>query len=163
MNNPSSWVRRIASRLFLGFFASIGAGCTPVVAPWEVLKAEFTVTPSVVNAGDSIIVTATISNPTNTPMRVHSPDGCVVLPRISFDGRSSWWKGTGLGCVSVISSFDVPAQGHLKREFVLVALLQEPHSPWDYTIPPAPGVYEIVMVMHVAEFENLSGEIVVEQ
>lgn len=61
---------------------------------------------------------------------------------------------------AVVSAFTVPGCGTLMWEFPLVAFLQEETAPWDYTVPPPPGTYDLVMDMHV-QLADVVREIVV--
>lgn len=126
----------------------------------DLLTVDVTVTPSVVSPGDSLLVTLTIANPTPSPIRLGSGDSCVALPVVYADGKRVAWEGTGLGCLTVVSTFTVPGGGTLTREFSLVAFLQEETAPWDYSVPPPPGTYDLVMEMHV-QLADVVQEIVV--
>ncbi len=134
--------------------------CSAPTDSQDLLAVDVTVTPNVVRPGDSLLVTLTIVNPTPLPIRLGSGDSCVALPVVYADGERVAWEGTGLGCLTVMSTFDVPGGGTLTREFPLVAFLQEETAPWDYSVPPPPGTYELVMDMHVQLADVVRGIVV---
>jgi hypothetical protein len=134
--------------------------CSAPTDPQDLLTVDVTVTPSVVRPGDSLLVTLTIVNQTPFPLRLRSGDSCVALPVVHADGERVAWGGTGLGCYTAVSTFDVPGGGTLTREFPLVAFLQEGTAPWGYSVPPPPGTYDLVMDMHV-QLADVVREIVV--
>ncbi len=137
-----------------------GLCCSTPAEPQDLLTVDVTVTPSVVSPGDSLLVTLTIANPTLSPIQLGSGDSCVALPVVYADGERVEWEGTGLACLAVLSEFTVPGRGDLTREFSLVAFLQEETAPWDYTVPPPAGTYDLVMDMHV-QLADVVREIVV--
>jgi hypothetical protein len=138
----------------------VGLCCSAPTDPQDILTVDVTVAPTVVTPGDSLLVTLTIANPTSFPIRLGSRDGCVALPVVYADGERVAWEGTALGCFAMMSTFTVPGRGTLAREFSLVAFLQEETAPWDYTVPPPPGAYDLVMDMHV-QLADVVQEIVV--
>ena len=149
----------------LAVVASLGCG-TPtdlrdvLTVDLDVLTVDLTVTPSSIGSGGSLLVTLTIVNPTIRPIQLSSSDSCVALPEVYSAGERLLWDGTGLGCFTVVSTFTVPALGVLTRQFPLVAFLQESTAPWDYVVPPTPGIYDLVMSMHV-ELPDIERQFVV--
>ncbi len=163
--NISYSCRRMTSPAVIACLAvvvSLGCGTPtdPQTDPQDVLTVDLTVTPSSIGSGDSLLVTLTIVNPTIRPIQFSSGDSCVALPEVYSAGEWLPWDGTGLVCLAVMSTFTVPALGVLTRQFPLVAFLQESTAPWDYVVPPTPGMYDLVMSMHV-ELPDIERQFVV--
>ena len=148
--NISYSCRRMTSPTVIACLAVVASlGCGTPTDIRDVLTVDLTVTPSSIRSGDSFLVTLTIVNPTIRPIQLGSADTCVALPQVYSAGERLLWDGTGLGCLDKVSVFTVPALGVLTRQFPLVAFLQESTAPWDYVVPPTPGMYNLVMSMHV--------------
>ena len=148
--NISYSCRRMTSPTVITCLAVVASlGCGTPTDPRDVLTVDLTATPSSIGSGDSLLVTLTIVNPTISPIQLASSDSCVALPGVYSAGERLLWDGTGLGCLDVLSTFTVPALGVLTRQFPLVAFLEESTAPWDYVVPPTPGMYDLVMSMHV--------------
>ncbi len=148
--NISYSCRRMTSPTVITCLAVVASlGCGTPTDPRDVLTVDLTATPSSIGSGDSLLVTLTIVNPTTRSIQLGSANSCVALPAVYAAGGRLLWDGTALGCLDVVSSFTVPALGVLTREFPLVAFLEESTAPWDYTVPPPPGTYTLVMEMHV--------------
>ena len=159
--NISSLCRRLTSTSITSWLVvALGLGCGGPTDPRDALSVDLTVTPSVVSPGDSFVVTLTIVNLKPFPIQLGSGDSCVALPEVRVAGERQPWEGTALGCLAVVSTFTVPAFGVLTWEFSLVALLEESTAPWDYTVPPPPGTYTLVMEMHV-ELPDVENEFIV--
>jgi hypothetical protein len=144
-----------------GILLSVGPACGGPLEPQDILSVDVTILPAVVAPGDSVLVTLIISNATTRPIRLSSGDSCVALPEVYSAGDRVNWSGTGLGCLTVVSAFTVPAGGALTRTFPLVALLQESGAPWDYTVRPPPGRHAVVMRMHVAQLSDVHRDLMV--
>ncbi len=148
--NISYSCRRLTGATVITCSAVVASlGCGTPTDPQDVLTVDLTVTPSSVRPGDSLLVTLTIVNPTTRSIQLGSANSCVALPAVYAAGGRLLCEGTALGCLDVVSAFTVPALGVLTREFPLVAFLQESTAPWDYVVPPTPGMYDLVMNMHV--------------
>ena len=125
--------------------------------PANELDVELEVAPLVVSPAEAMTVKLILRNPTSDLLALGSGDSCVALPEVWSGTTKLQWEGTGLGCLSVVSSFEIPADDSLLVEYELQALLQEDQAPWDYVIPPPPGTYRVVMDMHV-DLPNIERE-----
>ena len=164
MMNISYSCRRMTSPAVIACLAVVASlGCGTPTDIRDVLTVDLTVTPSSIRSGDSFLVTLTIVNPTIRPIQLGSGDTCVALPQVYSAGERLLWDGTGLGCLDKVSVFTVPALGVLTRQFPLVAFLEESTEPWDYVVPPPPGIYDLVMIMHVWQLPDIERQFVVTQ
>jgi hypothetical protein len=139
---------------------ALACGCSEPVGPGG-LVATLRVRPDTVAAGDTFHVVVTIQNPTVHPVTLYSGSSCLVLPYVLRGGQGQRFAGTGLGCLAVMSSFPLAAGDSLRRDFTLVAMMEDTVAPpYGYTATPPVGSYVVRAEMQVA-LPNLEAPLVV--
>jgi hypothetical protein len=139
---------------------AVACACSDPVGPGG-LVATLLVRPDTVAAGDTFHVAVTIENPTAHLVTLYSGSSCVVLPNVLRGGQGQRFAGTGLGCLAVTSSFPLAAGDSLRRDFALVAMMEDTLAPpYGYTVTPPVGSYVVRAEMQVA-LPNLEAPLVV--
>ena len=124
-------------------------GCSEPVGTVADLRVDFRVQPTSVQAGDSMLATLTIANPTADTITLRSGTSCVTTLDALKDGQRVDIQGTQFGCYDIVTPFRIAPHDSLVRAFDLVALVLEAQSPWQYVEPPAPGSYQLRAAMQV--------------
>lgn len=128
------------------FFALV-AGCDdPVVGAMNDATAEVDgltlrlSAPDTVAVTDSFEVQFVAQNRSAGDVTVKTPNSCLVLPRVTDGvGERVPLKGTGIGCLTVITTHEIPAGETIKRSFDAKAVLvtsegEEPAPSGRYTL-----------------------------
>lgn len=123
--------------------------CSETTGTVSDLRVEFHFDTNSVRAGDPMVATLVITNPTRDTIRVSSGSSCVATLDALRAGERVDLQGTAFGCLTVISTFAIPPRDSLVRTFDLIAMLREDHSPWRYVVPPPPGTYRLRANMQV--------------
>jgi len=123
------------------------AGCDdPVVGPKNDATAEVDgltlrlSAPDTVAVADSFEVRFVVQNRSAGDVTVKTPNSCLVLPRVTDGvGERVPLKGTGIGCLTVITTHEIDAGETIGRSFDVEAALftsegEEPVSPGRYTL-----------------------------
>lgn len=125
------------------------SSCATPAEPEDVLEVDLVVDPDVVSSGDRMAVTLSVRNPSSDVVRMGSGDSCFALPEVWAGTERLAWEGTGLGCLSVVTLFEVNPGETVDIAFELTALLQQDQAPFDYVVRPSAGSYMLLMDMHV--------------
>jgi hypothetical protein len=123
--------------------------CAEPVGTIGDLRISFRVTPNVVQAGDSMTAKLVVINPTANSVTISSGSSCVATIDALHNEQRVDLKGSGFGCLTVVSYFVVPARDSLVTTFHLEAMLQEQQAPWRYVIPPPAGSYQLRALVQV--------------
>jgi hypothetical protein len=141
--SPTRWQIAVAALLFDLL------GCSEPVSTVGGLRVDFRLRPAVVQPGELMLATLTITNPTADPVTLTSGSACVTTLDALKDGQRVDIQGTQFGCYLMTSAYRIAPHDSLVREFDLVAMAREAQPPWRYVDPPAPGSYRLRAAMEV--------------
>jgi hypothetical protein len=94
------------------------------------LRMEVAIDTRVIAVGDSAAITYTLRNLTADPVRLSFGSSCQITPFVETSrGAVEYPAGGSWGCLTVLTSLDVPAQGVVTQRLVVQGVDDVPMGP----------------------------------
>jgi hypothetical protein len=130
-------------RPFLAACAALLDSCTEPPTTIDDLMIDFSLSRASVHPSEWLEARLVISNPTRRSITLTSDDSCLADLEATKEGQPVELAGTAVGCLTVITHFEIAPHDSVVKTFPLAAALPQHQAPWGYVVPAPVGTYRV--------------------
>jgi hypothetical protein len=130
-------------RCFVGACAALFVSCSEPPTTVNDLMIDFSLSRASVHPSESLEARLIIWNRTKRSIPLTSGDSCLADLEATKEGQRVELAGTAVGCLTVITHFEVAPHDSLVKTFPLAAALPQHQAPWGYVVPAPVGTYRV--------------------